>query len=92
MLYEDVRPLDGVSFASPKAKTIAEEKELTAEQFAEFEASGKNGFTSSDVREIASFYRELALLDEKDENEDEDEEKQDTEQYEDKMDRSGEDK
>lgn len=45
-------PLDGVEFASPAARTVAEEAGLTAAAFKGAQPSSERGFTADDVREI----------------------------------------
>lgn len=46
--------LEGVAFASPSAKTKAEEAGLTAESFKRRKKSSDRGFTLADVERIAA--------------------------------------
>lgn len=46
--------LDSVSFASPQAKTAAEEAGLSAESFKRKRHSSEKGFTVTDVERIAA--------------------------------------
>lgn len=50
----DVGPLDGVDFASPQARTAAEEAGLTAESFKRRKRTSEKGFTVTDVERIAA--------------------------------------
>lgn len=101
-----VPKLDSDIFASEAAEELAKEAGLETDQFEEFAPTGKTGYTAGDVRDIIAFYEEKAELEaaaaaeeegdeeegDEEEGDDEPEEKQDKEGYEDKMDRSGEDK
>lgn len=57
-----ISQLERVAFASPKAKELAEEANMTLEQFEEFEATSENGFTAGDVRDIVTYFEELAEI------------------------------
>lgn len=46
--------LDSIVFASPAARTAAEEAELTAADFKRKKKSSENGFTVEDVERIAA--------------------------------------
>ena len=46
--------LDAVPFASPTAKTLAEDEELGGTDFHGKEPTGSKGFTTDDVRHIAA--------------------------------------
>lgn len=107
LVYDEAPSLEEVAFASDVARKLAQEAHMDASVFDEYEASGATGFTKSDVESILEDLAELddeeeedleeeeEDLDEDEEWEDEDdldEEKQDDSEYEDKMDRSGDDK